>query len=83
MAKQRTKQKRKVPNMKLDDTQKTINENVDATTRSFEGATKATQAIAAEVADYTRRSFEHGAKERPSSARFRATSMASARTMLW
>jgi hypothetical protein len=62
MAKQRTKQKRKVPNMKLDDTQKTINENVDATTRSFEGATKATQAIAAEVADYTRRSFEHGAK---------------------
>ena len=48
--------------MKLDDTQKTINENVDATTRSFEGATKATQAIAAEVADYTRRSFEHGAK---------------------
>jgi hypothetical protein len=62
MAKQRTKQKRKVPNVKLDDMQKTINENVDETTRSFEGATKAAQAIAAEVADYTRRSFEHGAK---------------------
>jgi hypothetical protein len=35
---------------------------VDATTRSFEGTTKATQAIAAEIADYTRRSFEHGTK---------------------
>ena len=61
MAKRRTKRKRKVPTVK-DDVQKTTNENVDATMRSFEGATKATQAIAGEVADYTRRSFEHGAK---------------------
>jgi hypothetical protein len=62
MAKRRTKRKRKVPMLKLDDMQKTTNESVDATTRSFEGTTKATQAIAAEIADYTRRSFEHGAK---------------------
>jgi phasin family protein len=48
--------------MKLDDMQKTTHESVDATARSFEGATKATQAIAAEVADYTRRSFEDGAQ---------------------
>jgi hypothetical protein len=62
MAKRRTKQKRKVPNVKLDDIQRTTTENVDSTTRSFEGATKTTQAIAAEVADYTKRSFERGAK---------------------
>ena len=43
------------------DVQKTTNETVDATVRSFEDATKATQATAAEVADCTRRSFEHGA----------------------
>jgi hypothetical protein len=61
MAKRRIKRKRKVPTVK-DDVQKTINGNVDATMRSFEGATKATQAIAGEIADYTRRSFEHGAK---------------------
>jgi hypothetical protein len=48
--------------LKLDDMQKTTNESADATTRSFEGTTRATQAIAAEIADYTRRSFEHGAK---------------------
>jgi hypothetical protein len=47
--------------LKPDDMQKTTNESVDATTRSFEGATKATQAITAEMADYTRRSFEDGA----------------------
>jgi hypothetical protein len=45
--------------VKFDDMQKT---GVDATMHAFEGATKATQAIATEVADYTRRSFEHGAK---------------------
>jgi hypothetical protein len=42
--------------------QTTTNANVDATARSFEGVTKATQAIATEIADYTRRSFESGAK---------------------
>jgi hypothetical protein len=47
---------------KFNDMQKTTNESVDATMRSFEGATKATQAIAAEIADYTRRSFEHGSQ---------------------
>jgi hypothetical protein len=35
---------------------------VDATVQSFEGVTKATQAIATEIADYTKRSFEHGTK---------------------
>jgi len=48
--------------LKVDEMQKTSNESVNAMTRSFEGATKATQAITAEIADYTRRSFEHGAK---------------------
>src|SRR5215510_10328158 len=62
MAKRPTKRKRKVPMLKPDDMQKITNESVDATTRSFEGATKATQAITAAIADYTRRSFEHGAK---------------------
>jgi hypothetical protein len=62
MAKRPIKRKRKVPVLKVDDMQKTTDENVGATTRSFEGTTKATQAITAEIADYTRRSFEHGAK---------------------
>src|SRR5262245_37922432 len=62
MAKRLTKRKRKVPMMKPEDMQKTTNESVDAAKRSFEGATNATQAITAEIADYTRRSFEHGAK---------------------
>jgi phasin family protein len=61
MAKRRAKRKRKVPTVK-DDVQKITNENVDATMRPFEGATRATQAIAGEIADYTRRSFEHSAK---------------------
>jgi hypothetical protein len=38
------------------------NANVDATMRSFEGATKATQAIATEIADYSKRSFDQGTK---------------------
>ena len=46
----------------FDDMQKTSNANVDATVHSFEGATKATQAIATEVADYTKRSFESATK---------------------
>jgi hypothetical protein len=45
-----------------DDMQKTTNANVDATVQSFEGVTKATQAIATEIADYTKRSFEDGTK---------------------
>ena len=55
----------------FDDMQKTTSANVDATMRSFEGATKTTQAIAGEIADYTRRSFEHGAKsmEKPLGAK--------------
>jgi hypothetical protein len=53
----------KVPMVKtFDDMQKTSNANVDATVQSFEGVTKATQAIATEVADYTKRSFETGTK---------------------
>jgi len=63
VAKRRTKRKRKVPMLKtFDDMQKTSNANVDATVHSFEGATKATQAIATEVADYTKRSFESATK---------------------
>jgi hypothetical protein len=46
----------------FDDMQKTTNANVDATMHSFEGVTKATQAIATELADYTKRSFENGTK---------------------
>src|SRR5262245_41528196 len=63
MAKRPTKRKRKVPMVKtFDEMQKTTNANVDATMQSFEGATKATQAITTEIADYSKRSFEHGAK---------------------
>jgi len=46
----------------FDEMQKTSNANVDATMHSFEGVTKATQAIAIEIADYTKRSFESGTK---------------------
>ena len=45
-----------------DDMQKTTNANVDEAMRSFEGATKVTQAIASQIADYSKRSFEHGTK---------------------
>jgi hypothetical protein len=58
-----TEEGRKVPMVKtFDDMQKTSNANVDATVQSFEGVTKATQAIATEIANYSKRSFEHGAK---------------------
>jgi hypothetical protein len=54
---------RKVPMIKnFNDIQKMSNANVDATVQSFEGVTKATQAIAIEIADYTKRSFEDGTK---------------------
>ncbi len=46
----------------FNDIQKMSNANVDATVQSFEGVTKATQAIATEIADYTKRSFESGTK---------------------
>jgi hypothetical protein len=46
----------------FDDMQKAGNANVDATMHSFEGVTKATQAIAIEIADYSKRSFENGTK---------------------
>jgi hypothetical protein len=53
----------------FDDMQKTNNANVDATVHSFEGVTKTTQAIATEVADYTKRSLESGTKNDGKSAR--------------
>jgi len=46
----------------FDDMQKTSRANLDATMHSLEGVTKATQAIATEIADYSKRSFENGAK---------------------
>jgi hypothetical protein len=46
----------------FDDMQKTTNANVDATMTSLDAVTKGTQAIATEIADYTRRSFENGTK---------------------
>ena len=55
--------------MKLDDVQqttnnalKTTNDTLNATTRSFEGATRVTQEIATQIADYSKRSFEQGSK---------------------
>jgi hypothetical protein len=49
-------------NKNFEDMQTMNKANVDATVQSFEGVTKATQAIATEIADYSRRSFENGAK---------------------
>jgi hypothetical protein len=60
MAKRRTKRKRKVLTVKFDDMQRT--NNVDAAVRSFEGPTKATLAIASEIADYSKRSSDHNIK---------------------
>src|SRR5262249_7103418 len=63
MAKRRTERKRKVPMQKtLDDMEKTTAANADAKMRSFEGATKVTQEIASQIADYSKRSFEQGSK---------------------
>ena len=63
MAKPRTKRKRKVPMQKtFDDTQKTTTANLDAAVHSFEGATRVTQEIASQIADYSKRSFEQGTK---------------------
>jgi hypothetical protein len=49
-------------NKNFEDMQTMNKANVDVTVQSFEGVTKATQAIATELADYTKRSFEHGTK---------------------
>jgi hypothetical protein len=42
--------------------QKTINENLEARPHSFERATKVTQEIASQIADYSKRSFEQSTK---------------------
>jgi hypothetical protein len=45
----------------LDDMQKLGKDNVDATLKSFGVLSKSFQAIAAEVADYSKKAFEEGA----------------------
>jgi hypothetical protein len=62
MAKQQTKRKRKVPMLKPTEMQNAATENVAAATRSFEGASRVTQEIASQIADYSKRSFEHYSK---------------------
>jgi hypothetical protein len=46
----------------FNDMQKMNNANTGTTMRSFDAVTKGTQAIAFEIADYSKRSFEQGAK---------------------
>ena len=46
----------------FDDVQKLGKDNVEATMRSFGVLSKGTQAIAAEFADYSKKSFEDGTK---------------------
>ena len=46
----------------FDDMQKMSKDNVDATMKSFGALSKASQAIATEFADYTKKSFEDGTK---------------------
>ena len=46
----------------FEDVQKMSKDNMDATMKSFGALSKATQAIAAEVADYSKKSFEDGTK---------------------
>lgn len=46
----------------VDDMQRMGNANFDATISSFGAITKGTQAIATEIADYSRRAFENGTK---------------------
>ena len=46
----------------FDDVQKLSKDNMDATMKSFGAVSKATQAIAAEVADYSKKSFEDSTK---------------------
>ena len=46
----------------IEDVQKLSKDNMDATMKSFGMLSKATQAIATEVADYSKKSFEDGTK---------------------
>jgi hypothetical protein len=46
----------------FDDMQKISKDSMDATMKSFGSLSKTTQAIAAEVADYSKKSFEDGTK---------------------
>ena len=46
----------------IEDVQKMGKDNMDATMKSFGMLSKATQAIATEVADYSKKSFEDGTK---------------------
>jgi hypothetical protein len=46
----------------FEDIQTMSKANMDATMKSFEVVAKSTQAIATEIADYSRRSFENGTK---------------------
>jgi hypothetical protein len=46
----------------FDDVQKLSKDNMDATMKSFGAVTKASQAIAAEITDYSKKSFEDGSK---------------------
>ena len=46
----------------FDDVQKMSKDNMDATMKSFGAFSKAGQAIAAEVADYSKKSFEDSSK---------------------
>ena len=46
----------------FDDMQTMSNVSADATVRSFGVLTKGTRAIATEIAEYSKRSFEHGTK---------------------
>jgi hypothetical protein len=46
----------------FDDVQKLSKDNMDATMKSFGAVSKTTQAIAAEVADYSKKSFEDSTK---------------------
>ena len=46
----------------LEDIQKISKDNIDAMTKSFGVMPKAVQAIATEMADYSKRSLENGAK---------------------
>jgi hypothetical protein len=46
----------------FDDVQKVSKTNIEATTQAFGTLSKATQAIATEMTDYTKRSFENSTK---------------------
>lgn len=46
----------------FEDVQKFSKDNMDATMKSFGAVTKASQAIAAEITDYSKKSFEDGSK---------------------